>query len=52
MIGSGRERIRKAGRPSAALGFVILLALNLVGDGLNDALALFSQERLRPSGPA
>jgi peptide/nickel transport system permease protein len=49
MIGSGREMIRTAWYLMALPGFAIVvtvLALNLIGDGLNDALnPRFSEER-------
>lgn len=49
MIGSGREMIRTAWYLTALPGFAIVitvLALNLIGDGLNDALnPRFSEER-------
>jgi len=49
MIGSGRELIRTAWYltllPGLAIVFTVL-ALNLIGDGLNDALnPRFSEER-------
>jgi len=49
MIGAGRELIRTAWYPTALPGLAIVftvLALNLIGDGLNDALnPRFSEDR-------
>jgi peptide/nickel transport system permease protein len=49
MIGAGRELIRTAWFLTALPGLAIVftvLALNLIGDGLNDALnPRFTQER-------